>query len=330
MIGSRAVAQRRPRYSQLMVAVAGLVLLLVAACGTEEETGDPTATSNTGGSDAAAASNALVIGNVDASNPAQKIAEFQPLADYLAANLEDFGVTEGTVRIARDTEEMAELVKSGEVDIYIDAAFPAMDVCEAAGCEFALRQWKGNTAELAGVFVAKKGSGIASLEDLKGKIIMLEQPHSTVGHILPLATLSLQGISYRAVEDQNAEVGPDEVGYFVSPGGQSSMNMLLNGQIAGLAFGERSFSQFSPDVQNQVEIIAKTPGAPSQLVACSPEMDPELAAEVTRLMVGLSDSEEGREILVTLRETQKFEEMPADVMAALDELYQTVKLVMQE
>lgn len=331
MMGSRAIAQHRSRNCRVpALFVLGLVLLLVTACGADETTGATATPEESGAANPGDGAAALVIGNVDASNPAQKIEEFQPLADYLASNLEDLGIAEGTVRIARDTDEMAELVSAGEVDIYIDAAIPSLEVCEAVGCEFALRQWKGNTAELAGVFVVKKGSGIESLQDLKGKIMMLEQPHSTVGHILPLVTLTQEGIAYREVADQNAEVGPDEVGFFVSPGGQTSMNLLLNGEIDALAFGERSYKQFSQEVQDQTEIIATTPGAPSQLVAFSPDLEPDVAAEVTRLMVALSESEEGQAILVALRETQKFEEMSDDVKTALDELYETVKLAMQE
>jgi phosphonate transport system substrate-binding protein len=307
----------------------GIVLLLVAACGAEEGADGATATPDAGGG-SDTGGDVLVIGNVDASNPAEKIEEFQPLADYLAANLESMGISEGTVRIAKDTEEMASLMEAGEVDIYIDAAIPSMEVCEAVGCEFALRQWKGGTAELAGVFVTKADSGMESLQDLTGKIIMLEQPHSTVGHILPLVTLAQQGIAYREVADAEAEVGADEVGYFVSPGGQTSTNMLLNGEIAALAFGERSFKQFSPDVQEQLMILERTVAAPSQLVAFSPAVSAELRDEVVRLMVELTESDEGLAILESLRETEKFEAMPDDLAAELDALYETVKQTLGE
>src|SRR5690606_1254280 len=127
----------------------------------------------------------LVIGNIDASNPSEKIAEFQPLVDYLVDHLEDYGIAEGQVVIARDPSEMARLMGNGEVDIYIDAAIPSLQVCAMTGCDFALRQWKGGGPELAGIFVTGKGSDITSVEDLRGHIIGLEQPHSTVGHILP-------------------------------------------------------------------------------------------------------------------------------------------------
>lgn len=314
-------ANRRPL---ALVVILGLIL---AACGAADSD-DPTATPEPGGSGQDTGST-IIVGNIDASNPAQKIAEFQPLADYLAANLESSGITEGRVAIARDIDEMARMMRDGEVDIYLDAAIPSLEVCEEVGCTFALQQWKGGTPNLMGVFVTTDAAGVTSLDDLRGKVIMLEQPHSTVGHILPLVTLAEHGLTTRSVNSPEAEVGPDEIGYYVSPGGQTSMNLLLNGEIAALAIGDRAYRQFSPDVQEQVTIFAETVPAPSQLVAIRPDLDPELQAEIVNLMIELDQSDEGRAILETMRETEKFEEVSADVLQDLAELFEVVKQAMQ-
>jgi phosphonate transport system substrate-binding protein len=302
--------------------------LLLAACGGEEADG-ATPTPESGGTSGQSESRALVVANVDASNPAQKIEEFQPLADYLAANLEDFGITDGQVVIARDTDEMARMMSDGEVDLYLDAAIPSLEVCEEAGCTFALRQWKGGTPDLAGVFVTTNDSGITTLEDLQGHVIMLEQPHSTVGHILPLLTLTEAGITTVSVDSPEAEVDADEVGYYVSSGGQTSMNLLLNGEISALAIGERAYKKFSQDVQDQSMILAETVAAPSQLVALQPALPLDLHDEIVRLMVELDQTAEGEAILETMRETEKFEEIPPEMLTELDDLYEVVKQASQ-
>ena len=319
-----------PHEFRITVSLLIILALLLSACGAADADG-PTATPEPGGAgqDTGLSETTIVVANVDASNPGQKIEEFQPLADYLAANLADFGITEGQVFIARDTAEMANSLSTGEADIYLDAAIPALDVCEELDCDFALQQWKGGTPNLMGVFVTTEASGVTSLEDLRGKVIMLEQPHSTVGHILPLVTLAEQGITTVSVASPEAAVGADEVGFYVSSGGQTSMNLLLNGEIAALAIGDRAFNQFSPDVQEQVTIFAETVPAPSQLVVIRPDLDPDLRAEIVRLMVALDQTEEGRVILETMRETEKFEEVPADVVEELDELHEVVKQTLQ-
>ena len=269
----------------LLAAVAGMLLV---ACGADTLSDADTPEAEPAGS---GESRTLVLGNIDATNPAEKIAEFQPLVDYLVSHLEDFGDEAGEIVIAQDTGEMARMLENGDVDIYVDAAIPSLEVCSLVDCEFALRQWKGGEAELAGVFVTSKESDIESLDDLKGKVIMLEQPHSTVGHILPLAALAEQGIATRRVDDIGASVAEDEIGYVVATGGQSSMNLLLEGEIEALAIGERAFKRFSADVHEQVVIIDETVAAPSQLVTFRPGFDEDLEQEIRGLMISLEDNE---------------------------------------
>jgi phosphonate transport system substrate-binding protein len=317
------------RRGRLLFALVVILSAILAACGAAETAGNsPTATSRTGSQPDP--SEVIVIGNIDASNPARKIEEFQPLANYLAAHLEDAGIVAGTVLIARDTNEMARLLSEEDIDIYIDATIPTLEVCELSGCEYVLRQWKGGAPDLAGVFVTTEENGIESVADLAGKLIMLEQPHSTVGHILPLVTITQQGIKVRQVSSPQAEIADDEVGYYVSSGGQTSMNLLLNGEIDALAIGERAFEQFSADIQAQVVVFQRTVAAPAQLVSFRPGFDPALQQEIVDLLVGLEQSEEGQALLSQLRDTQKFEELPEGAEAELAELYETVKLAMQE
>lgn len=325
---STTLAGRQAR-GGLAVAILLVMTLILTACGAAEAD-EPTATPENGSGEASEASGAIVLGNVDATNPSEKIAEFQPLADYLAANLGDLGISEGQVVIARDTAEMARMLADGSVDIYIDAAIPSLQVCEVAGCEFGLRQWKGGGPELFGVFVTTQTSGIATIDDLRGKVIMLEATHSTVGHILPRVSIAQAGLTTREVESPQAEVGDKEVGYVVSTGGQTSMNLLMNGDIAALAIGERAFKKFDPSVQQQLVIFAETAAAPSQLVAFRPDFDTDLQSEIVALMLALEDSPEGQAILTSLRDTQKFDELPEGLAEQLDELYETVKLTLEE
>lgn len=309
----------------VLVVVAALIL---SGCGSDTLDADPTPTPQADGQSEVART--LVVGNIDANNPSKKIKEFQPLADYLAAHLESFGVQEGRVVIAQDTAEMARLMGAGEVDLYIDATIPILEVCSLAECEIVLRQWKGGEPEAAGVFVTGKDSGIASIEDLLGKVVMLEDPHSTVGHILPLSAIAQRGIAVREVSDPLAEVGEDEIGYYVSTGGQSSMSYLLNGDVDALVIGERAFQKFSADVQEQVTIFEHTVSVPGQLVSARAGLDPDLENEILQLMVALKESDEGKAILKKLRDTQQFDELPPETAQHLDELWETVNPANQE
>jgi phosphonate transport system substrate-binding protein len=261
---------------------------------------------------------AIVLGDIDARSPAKKIAELQPLADYLALQLRSFGIRHGRVIVAPDETAMARLLREGDIDLYLGATAPVLTVCHQAGCAVTLRQWKGGQAVMAGVFVARRADGIARLDDLAGRVIAVQKDHSAVGHVLPLATLAQRGLTARQVSAPGTPIGPGEIGYYVSPGGRTAMDLLLRGQVAAVALGERTLDQFAPAVRDQTAVVDRTVSIPGHLVAVRPGLDPELAATISARLIELDRAPEGRAILEAIRETERFDRLPPDAAALLD------------
>ena len=154
----------------------------------------------------------IVLGDIS-SNPAKKITRYQPMADYLAENLQEFGIGRGDVKIAPNLDTMSEWLAGGEVDIYFDSPYPAMIVSANSGSKLLLRRWKGGQSEYYGVFLTMTDSGINTLEDLKGKIIAFDDPYSTSGYFLPLVRLAESGFQTIEIKSDNASVPPDKIGY---------------------------------------------------------------------------------------------------------------------
>lgn len=311
------VAQRRlilgRRLARWMMLV-GLIVSVMAGCAATPPAAPPqrtlaVSTERVG---------AIILGDIDPKNPAKKIAELQPLADYLALNLREFGILHGRVVVAPDEATMIRLLRDGDVDLYVGGTSPVLAVCQRAGCAIRLRQWKGGQPVMAGLFVARRAGGVARLGDLNGRVIAVEKPQSTVGHVLPLAMLAHRGLLARQVGTPGAAVGPDEIGYYVASGGRTAMDLLLRGEVAAVAMGERTLGQFSPTVRDQTAIVDRTIAIPSHLVAVRAGLSPGLEEAISTLLTDLNRVPTGRAVLEALRETERFDRVPPDAAGLLE------------
>ena len=64
------------------------------------------------------------------------------MADYLETKLEEFGIDDGGVVIAKNSDEMGRLLTNGEVDIYFDSAYQALSAQKSSRSESLLRRSK--------------------------------------------------------------------------------------------------------------------------------------------------------------------------------------------
>ena len=171
-----------------IVAAGALAVSLLVACGAGAT---PTSVQHSEGISPVDRSQVIILGDVDPDEPIKKLKRFQPLADYLAKNLGEFGIVKGQVVVARNIEEMGRFLKDMEVDVYFDSAFPALAVQELSGSRFILRRSKEGVSTYWSTYVTLKNTDIGSAEDFLGKIIAFEEPRSTSGFVLPAGTLVL-------------------------------------------------------------------------------------------------------------------------------------------
>ena len=292
-------------YRTALFTLFGIANLVVIGCGSAPPAATPIPTALAG----ANLSQIITLGDIDPEDPVKKIKRFKPLADYLAENLREYGIREGRVVVARDIEEMARFLLEESVDIYFDSPFPTLAVQDLSGSEVILRRWKQGTPTYWSTYVALKNNGIAGVEDFVGKVIAFEEPHSTSGFVLPAGTLMQRGFTLREVDGPHARVAPDEIGYFFTWDEQDTVEVLLQGQVAGGGVSNQDYENLPAELKQQVVAFDRTVAVPRQLVSVRPGLDRVLAGKVRELVIGLDETNEGRQILEGLKQTRKFDSL---------------------
>lgn len=257
----------------------------------------------------------LVIGDIS-DDPAEVIEGTQPLADYLAAQLADMGITGGQVRVVRTTDEMIALLQSGEVDIYFDSTYPATLISDATGAHIILRRWRFGVDEYQSVIFASKASGITRLEDLPGQMMAMDAPYSTSGFMLPAVLMTERGLALAGKSTYDEPVNPGEVGFVFSYDDENTLQWVLSGLVAaGVTDDYRFDTAFPREAVNQLVELARTEFTPRQVVMVRAGLEPPLVEAIKRALIGMEETESGQAALKLFQTTQ-FDEFPEGIEAA--------------
>ncbi len=276
----------------------------------------------------AAEGRAIVLGDIS-DDPGEVIEGTQPLADYLAARLGEYGITEGQVRIVANADEMIQLLKDGEVDLYFDSVYPATLVSDASGGQPILRRWRFGVEEYYSVIFASAESGITSLDDLPGHKIAFDNPFSTSGYLLPAVYMTEQGLDLVGRGTYSDSVSGNEVGFVFSYDDENTLQWVLSGLVDAGATDDYNFEVALPEeVREKLVVLTHTETVPRQVVVAGPDLDPDYLEAIKALLIAM-DRDEGEESQTALEafQTSQFDEFPQGIEAAQDRMREMMDIV---
>ncbi|MGD1931408.1 MAG: phosphate/phosphite/phosphonate ABC transporter substrate-binding protein [Leptolyngbyaceae cyanobacterium] len=263
----------------------------------------------------------LVIGDIS-SGPAEKIALYQPLADYLESRLTDVGIERATVKIAPDLDTMQTWLSNGEVDLYFDSPYPVMVMSTRTEAKPLLRRWKGGIAEYRSLIFTLNESDIQTTADLAGTQIALESDFSTSGYMLPLAYLQAAGL--RLVEQSAAldRLQANEVGFVFSDDESNTVELVLSGAVDAGALDNGTFAALPEEVRSAMRIVLETDPVARHIVLVSAQTSAEQSNAIKDVLLSMDASSEGQATLESFENTAKFDEFPVEQsIDRLEELY---------
>ena len=269
---------------------------------------------------------ALVLGDIS-DDPAEVIDGAQPLADYLAVHLTEYGITSGQVRVASSTSEMTEMLKNGEVDLYFDSTYPATLISDEIGAQVVLRRWRFGVEEYHSVIFASVDSGITSLEDLPGHMVAMDAPYSTSGFMLPAVEMVKSGLTLVGKNEQNESVTENEVGFVFSYDDENTLQWVLSGLVSAGVTDDYHFDvAFPAEVTGKLVVLARTESAPRQVMVVRPGLDPELLEAIKTVLIGIDEDETGAAALDAFQTTQ-FDEFPEGIDVAVGRMREMMEIV---
>lgn len=260
----------------------------------------------------------LVVGTIS-DEPVKETRIFLPFAEFLAAELQDEGVTSGKVRIARNIGHMAELLGKGEVDVFVDSPLVSLAVKARSGSRLVARRWKKGVAEYHSVVFVRRDSGIRSLEDLKGKVIAFEEAFSSSGYILPRHTLATKGVQFSELSGPRAARPGAAAGYVFSGDDENTIEWVLRGVVDAGAMSLNGLRKRAGDDFASLEILYETKSIPRHVVSVSPAASAGLSDALLAALASMHLSDEGRRVLDGFERTTKFDAIPEPTREMLEQ-----------
>lgn len=206
----------------------------------------------------------------------------QKPTDLLAAG-EDFGRVLGQladlpvrVTVASDYAAVIEALRNRTADLaFVHPGGYVLASREARATILVKNRWHGKTSFTARLYV-RRDSGLARLEDLRGKSVAFVDPASSSGYIYPMVMLIQRGL----VQQRDPKTFFREVVFAGSH--DAGMRALLNGHVDALASFDLAPEQYLKDPAERARVtwVAETPPIPEAGIAAREGLAPDVRARL--------------------------------------------------
>lgn len=274
------------------------------------------------------AADPLAIGSIS-RNVKKEIRDFQPLADYLSPRL-DIGDKQGAeIIVLPSSEDMVLWLQNGVVDVYIDSPFIAAQVASETGAKPLLRRWKGGIGEYQSILFTLANSGTRLFDDLEGKVIAFDKPHSSTGYLMPKAMLVQRGFHLVEVDEPGGPVPPDSIGYIFTRDDDATVDLILRRKVAAGATDNDTFESALLHSDDELAVLQRSPSIPRHVVVYRADLDPAVVDEVEQLLLAMDDTPEGRQALQAFEGTTRFDPIPGGADATFSSIQSMLDVLRQ-
>ena len=228
----------------------------------------------------------------------------------LRERLSPSGIEMGDLVVARDLEDLSQRVVRGEVDFVLETVFSTLVLQERSrSLELALVVVRRGQRAYRSVFFTRAKGPLRTLEDLRGRTLVLQALRSTSAFALPRAELERVGIAVVPADDSRA--GPANVRYVLAGAEINQAVWVLHGKGDAGAFNEGDWAALPERIRSQLRIFHETRPILRGLVSFRAGLAAEVRREVEEVLLQLDGDEAGRAALAEASGVTRFERLTA-------------------
>ena len=225
----------------------------------------------------------MKIGYMNCNSEAETMARFKPLTKYLSDKLEiDFQT------IPVDTQDFPERFAAGEFEFTHSNSLVYVIMRENQQIELVATEMRGNYgSRTAGAIIAKKGSGIEKLEDIKGKRMIFGPQLAPSGFLAQYDLMLREGIDPEL-----------DIAYYAIPSGSFKHEKVVYGVYFGdydvaaaPALDIELMTRDGKITADDFVILGQSPIFPYCTFGARNDLDPELIKRFRQVLVDLTKTD---------------------------------------
>jgi len=261
----------------------------------------------------------IVVGKI-AQKASEALPKVEPFGQRLVVELAGQGIRCTDVLVASDLSKMAELFRSGRVDILSETVFSALVLERDGLADLLLREWKSGVPSYRSLFVVRSDSPFQQLKDLGGNRIALEDRRSTSGYAVPVLLLRQFGleptISSDAGKVESSEVRIDFAGQEVNI---VAWVVRRRADAGAISDADWRNPQRVPDAfKAQLRILHESPPIIRSLLVVRRDIPAELKVRLKEALLRIHKSVEGIAALKTYFGVERFDALEGEARGELD------------
>lgn len=274
----------------------------------------------------------LVLGRIS-DDPKAHYEQLKPLLDYVVPRMAGVGIREGRILMARDPQQMASYLRRGEVDWVTETAASGTILEQRAGALPFLSTERDGVSVYRTVMFARSDSGIASLDDLRGRSVAFQNPASTSAYFVPAMAVLERNLPLTVLLSPMDRPSSGGVGYVFARSEQNIATWVHKRLVDVGAMSDIDWNnpaRMPPAYRSDLTVIHTTEAYPRALELIRSDLPPRVRERLRQVLLQAQTDPEGRKALRHFFGTTRFTAVDAATAASLSRLRQGVQRVRAE